>query len=105
MNKKKLIILVIIGLVILLVGIFFSKKNHINNKFEVLDTTYTCAEALETFWEDDKYTYTFPCIKSSYVYIKFPDGNKVLVVKALKDKLITIEELEKSDLEFYKNKK
>ena len=64
-----------------------------------------CAESIEKFYEDDKYTYSFPCIKSSSVFVKFPDGKKVLVVKALEEELVTIDELINAGLEVYKVEK
>ena len=53
----------------------------------------------------DNYTYSFPCIKSSSVYVKFPDGKKVLVVKALEEEMVTIDQLINAGLEVYKVEK
>lgn len=106
--KKKVITIgcIILGVIAIIIGLFFVKKvEDKKHKIEILDATYICSESLEKFYEDDDYTYYFPCVKSSSVYVKFEDGTKVLVVDALNDKKVTIKELIDADLEIIKKKK
>ena len=56
MKKKRIIILLIIlAIIAIILGIFLLKKNveMRNNKIEIIDASYMCAEALEQFYEDD----------------------------------------------------
>ncbi len=108
MKKDKIVILfgvltfVIVIIAIILIGI---NRNLRSKQIQIIDASYMCAESIEKFYEDDKYTYSFPCIKSSSVFVKFPDGKKVLVVKALEEELVTIDELINAGLEVYKVEK
>lgn len=90
----------VFGIVLLNRNAYISKQ-----KIEILDATYNCQEALEKFYEDDKYIYYFPCIKSKSVYVKLVDGNKMLVTKALEEGKVTINELIKAGLEVHKDNK
>ena len=107
--KKKLIIgCVISGIFLFLCGLIFlfSKGNILNKStIEIIDATYMCNNSLEKFYEDDKYTYFFPCIKSSSIYVKFDNGNKLLVVDALEEEKVTINELIDAGLKVYKKEK
>ena len=108
MKKKSIIILSISGLVILIIGIIFLNKNNIiqkKSKLEIIDATFTCAQSPEKFYEDDKYTYSFPCIKSNSMYVKFENGNKMLIKDALEAEKVTIEELLDAGLKVNKVKK
>lgn len=102
MKKDKMIILVgVITFVLILIGIIFiGINNNLRSKqIKIIDATYMCNGPAEIFYEDSKYTYSFPCIKSGSVYVKFPDGKKMLVVKALEEEKVTINELIKAGLE------
>ena len=108
--KKKgvniVLILVLTGCAVLLGIVLKIRNNRLEkNSIEILDATYSCAQVLEKFYEDNDYNYYFPCAKSGSTFVKFPNGNKVLVIKALDDKLVTINELEKAGLKFYKYEK
>lgn len=108
MNKKFIISLSILGVIILIAGIILLSKNEIlekANKIEIIDATYTCAQVIEQFYEDEKYTYSFSCAKSGSVYVKFENGNKMLVTDALEAKKVTIDQLLDAGLEIYKKEK
>lgn len=109
MNKKKSIIVIsVLGLIILIIGIILLNKNNIiknKSKLQIIDATYTCADAIEKFYEDDKYVYSFPCVKSDSVFVKFENGNKMLVVQALEEEKVTIDELLNAGLDVYKKEK
>ena len=57
------------------------------------------------YYGSNNYIYYFPCSKSGTVFVLFPNGNKLLVVSALKENKVTIDELIKSGLEVIKEKK
>ncbi len=107
MKKKSLIILIVVSIIILITGIILLNKNNIikNKRIEIIDATFSCAQSPETFYEDDKYIYSFPCVKSSSIYVKFENGTKVLVVDALEEEKVTIDELLDAGLEVHKTKK
>lgn len=109
MKKKSIIVLSVLGGVILILAIILLTTNqNINNnksKIQIIDATYSCAKTPEKFYEDDKYTYSFPCVKSNSVYVKFSNGNKMLVVDALESDKVTIDELIDAGLEINKQEK
>ena len=108
MNKKSIIIISILGIIILIIGIILLTKNNIikqKSKIEIYDATYACANTQEQFYEDEKYIYFFPCVKSSSVYVKLENGNKMLVTSALEAQKVTIDELINAGLKVYKQEK
>lgn len=74
--------------------------------FEIIDMTkiedIVCADALQKFYADAEYNYFYSCIKSEYVIVKYSDGSKKTVEEALKIGDITIEDLDKFEIEYYK---
>ena len=107
MRKKLVIIFFILGMIILLLALLV--KNDVilskKDKIKIIDATYQCANSMEKFYEDDKYVYYCPCTKSSSVFVKFSNGNKMLVKEALDDNKVTISELISAGLEVKKQKK
>lgn len=86
------------------------KDNTQNQEYTIVDWSlssedFVCAQALEKFYEDDKYTYSFSCIKSSLVVVQYKDGTEVNVKEALKDNKIKIEDLDKYNISYYKDAK
>ena len=71
------------------------------SKIQIIDATFSCAQTKERFYEDDKHIYSFPCGKSSSIYVKFENGNKMLVTDALNSEQVTIEQLIDAGLEVY----
>ena len=106
-KKRTFIVLISLAIIALIIGILLAFKNKElrSNQIQIIDASYMCSETLEKFYEDDSYTYSFPCIKSSSVFVKFPNGNKMLVTDALNEGKVTIDELIKAGLEVYKEKK
>lgn len=107
MRNKTIKIILIISCIVIITGLLFLKKNKSkkNNQIEIIDATYICDNYQEKFYENNKYTYYFPCTKSTSIYIKYKNGNKYLVTKALEEGKITIEELLKNGLEVIKKEK
>lgn len=108
MKKKSIIILSIAIIFILTISIILLFKNkELKEKtdIQIIDATYNCVEALEKFYEDEKYIYSFPCIQSKTIFVKFENGNKMLVVDALNQEKVTIDELIEAGLKVRKNTK
>lgn len=108
MKQKTLIVVIaVITVIITIVGVVFLVKNNVLEKdtIEIIDATYSCGKYNEKFYEDNEYVYYFPCAKSESVYVKFPNGNKMLVVRALEENKVTIQELLKAGLEVIKEQK
>ena len=109
MKKNSIILLSIAIIIILTISIILLLKNkELKEKpnIEIIDATYNCVENLEKFYEDDKYIYSFPCANGSKtIFIKFENGNKMLVVDALEEEKVTIDELIAAGLEVRKNTK
>ena len=106
-KKTPILVLYVLAFIMLVIGIIFLNKNItiLKSNIEILDATYNCQEVPEKFYEDDKYIYYFPCVKSKSVYVKLADGTKLLVTKALEDGKVSIEELLKAGLEVTKEEK
>jgi hypothetical protein len=108
MKKKQVIVISLLGVIVLVIGIVILCINKVvfsKSKIQIIDATYSCAQSLEKFYEDDKYIYYFPCVQSGSVYVKFENGNKMLVVDALEEEKVTIEELLDAGLEVRKQEK
>lgn len=69
------------------------------------DPMMMCAQALEEFYLDKEYKYFFNCIKSDLVVVIYPDGTEISVKDALKDNKITIEDLDRFNISYYKEKR
>ncbi len=71
----------------------------------IVDLTETgflaTADALEGFWEDDEYTYTFESIKSHYVRVVYTDLTWKGIKDALADGDVTIDDLTYYGIEFW----
>lgn len=77
---------------------------------EIVDKTekiknFNCAQALEDFYEDNNYTYSWNCIKGQYVVVKYESGYEETVENALKSGTITIEDLDNYNIKYIKEEK
>lgn len=63
---------------------------------------FVCAEALESFYEDENYTYYWSCIKNNYMIVKYTDGSQELISEALRQKHIDIQVLDKFNISYIK---
>lgn len=109
MKKRNIIIIIsVLGVIFLIMGIILLSNNNIiksKSKIQIIDATYSCAQIPEQFYEDEKYTYSFPCVKSNTMYVKLENGNKMLIIDALAAKKVTIEELLDAGLKVNKKAK
>lgn len=72
------------------------------NDYEIVDETEVCAEALEEIYRDDDNIYYLSCIKSSTLFLKYNNGDKITIKDALNNNKVTFEELLEKGLEVYK---
>lgn len=84
--------------------------NNIKKVVDIADNSkyiddFTCDEALEPFYEDEKYVYSYSCIKSSYVVVKYQDRTEETVKESLKKGRITIKDLDRFDIKYIKEEK
>ena len=104
MKKKYIIIISVLGVIFLILGIILLTKNNIlkeKTKLVIIDATYSCTQVKELFYEDEKHKYLLPCIKSNSIYVKFENGNKMLITDALNSEKVSIKELIDAGLEVY----
>lgn len=85
-------------------------RTDIGEVKEIVDITknikdFSCAEALEEFYEDDYYTYFFNCIKGKYMIVKYESGYEETINNALKYGSITISDLDNFNIEYIKQEK
>ena len=107
-KKQKIMVpLIIISVIMIIIGIFLAIRTDkiSKNNIEILDATYKCNGQAEDFYQDEKYIYSFPCHKSDSIFVKFNDGSKILLIKALEEKKVTIKKLEKAGLEMKRREK
>ena len=108
MKKKTMIILLILTVIILIIGIILLILNNNKSKrsIEIIDATFSkCNPPKEFFYEDKDNKYYYPCVKSTSIFVKFPNGNKMLINDALRDGKVNINELLKAGLEVITEKK
>ena len=67
--------------------------------------TFSCAEALDEFYEDQKNIYYYECLKSKYIIVKYIDGSEETVKEALKKEHITIKDLDEYKIDYIKYEK
>lgn len=65
---------------------------------------FVCDTALDPFYEDDNYYYSYSCIKSDYVFVRYSDGTEETVKEALKNNRIDIGYLDKFNIHYIKQK-
>lgn len=82
------------------------KENNIKNIVDLTETSegFNCADALEEFYKDAEFTYYFSCIKSSQIKVFYNDGTEETVKEALQKNKITIKDLNKYNIKYYKEK-
>lgn len=118
MKKYKFtVVFVIVTIFFIMFGFLYDKSNKNTNKQittydrKVMDIKNTfksddvCADALEEFYQDDKYKYSFPCMMSSKIIVYFNDGTQEYVRDALNKKDITINDLDKYKIKYLKEEK
>ncbi len=65
----------------------------------------TTDSALQPFYEDDKYVYSYPSIRSDYVIVTFADGTQMTAEEALKRGYISISDLDYWHISYFKQEK
>ena len=101
LKKKPVIVVSLLGVIVLVIGLVIFSINKIifnSSKLEIIDATYTCVQGGFAFYEDEENIYSFSCSNSEKsMYVKFENGNKMLIVDALEMDVVTIDELIKAD--------
>lgn len=69
------------------------------------DNNFSCAEALEVFYEDNNNKYSYSCIKGDYVVVRYTNGTQETVKAALENSNISILDLDKYNISYYKEEK
>ena len=87
-----------------------TNRKNIGKVIEIVDTTkneinFACAEALESFYEDEYFTYYWNCMKNKYMIVKYESGYEETVSNSLKYRFITIDDLDKYNIEYIKYNK
>ena len=104
-NMKK----ILISLCILFCITGCNKEEEKKLSYEIEDRTlnsdYSCATALEKFYSDELYDYSFPGIKSNYVIVVFSNSTEKNIIDALNDKDVKVEDLDTFNIKYYKTEK
>ena len=67
--------------------------------------SFSCAEALDKFYEDDTYEYYYNCLKSKYIVVIYEDNSEETVKDALKKGHIKISDLDNYKIDYIKYEK
>ena len=78
--------------------------------YKLIDKTkdkvnFSCAEALESFYEDSKYIYFWSCIKNKYMIVRYDSGYEETISDSLKEGHIDIKDLDKFNISYIKEEK
>ena len=116
-NYKLIIIFSVVIVFFIMLSFFYDKsnKNKTTNVTtydrKVMDIKNTaksdevCTDSKEEFYQDDNYKYSFPCMMSSKIIVYFNDGTQEYVRDALNNKDITISDLDRYSITYYKEVK
>ena len=88
-------------------GIHYSAENKITGPAVLVSITdetgdLPLADEVEYFYEDLAYRYYFPNIKSEHIIVRYSDGDSESVVTALQDRRISISDLDRFGIEYFK---
>ena len=88
----------------------FSYSLAYDSNIQIIDKSlaindFACDTALEIFYEDNKYSYCFECLKSDYIVVKYSDGTEESVKDALNKKHIELEMLNQCNSKYIKIEK
>lgn len=83
------------------------ERVDVGDVVSIKDTTkeikdFACAEALESFYEDDMYKYFWNCMKNKYMIVQYESGFEEPVSEALKYGTITISDLDRFNIDYIK---
>ena len=67
--------------------------------------SFSCAEALDKFYEDENYEYYYNCLKSKYIVVIYEDNSEETVKDALKKGHIKISDLDNYKIDYIKYEK
>ena len=78
--------------------------------YKLIDKTknklnFSCAEALESFYEDNKYIYYWNCLKNKYMIVKYDSEYEETISDALEEGHIDIKDLDKFNISYIKEEK
>ena len=93
-------LLLVMCLLIIFAGCGEKKYTLVDKSKDI--ENFICLEALEEFYKDDNYVYSYPCIMSEYVVVRYEDGTEITVKDALAKGKINISDLDKYNIQYYK---
>ena len=88
--------------------IYRNTKNNLDEEYVIIDTSkkdkdFSCDQAQEEIYRDDKYIYYLPCIKSSYINVIYaPNYYQEGLKSSLKEGRIQINDLDRFNIEYIK---
>ncbi len=95
-----------------LIELYQSQNEPTDQKVEVVEIidiakrdNIDCDDALQQFYSDAEYHYFYPSIKSEYVVVKYSNNTEETVENALKNNKITISDLDRFEIKYFKEKK
>ena len=88
--------------------VYNNTKNNLDEEFVIVDTSkdikdFSCDTALEEIYRDDKYIYSLPCIKSTYIKVIYaPNSYQEGLKSSLEYGRIKINDLDRFNIEYIK---
>ena len=100
--SRKAIIITFMSIIIVLITLFFLLNiNKKSNDFVIINENEICPKQKEKVYEDDFFEYNISCAFSNKVFVKFINGEKINIKKALRDRLITVKDVLKANYIIY----
>ncbi len=81
------------------------EKTVVNIIDKTVNSDICTSDALQGFYEDDRYYYSYSSIRSEYVVVEYSDGSEETVMDALAKGIITIADLDAYNIGYYKEPK
>lgn len=83
------------------------ENSEYKNSYKIVDETtelddFSCPSGLEEIYLDNDYIYYLPCIKSEYIKVIFQDNKELSLIEALKYNKVSIEDLDRFNIKYYK---
>jgi hypothetical protein len=78
---------------------------NIDGIYELFDESTFCSGEVEVVAEDDNYYYSLSCTQIDYLYLVDKSDNKYYIRSAIQDNVVSIQQLLKTNLKIYKEKK
>ena len=84
---------------------FSYSRSYKGGTYKLVDNAKVCASMKEEFYQDENYIYYWDCIKGYDMLVKYDNGYVETIGEALKKGHIVIQDLDKFEIDYIKEKR